>query len=164
MSNEHRSCRYWVIRPRRISAQRDLKFSISRYRCHAFVDVKALAMDMQFVNRALDIQLTILTEDQCSMSSDQVLGFVYGSKAVIDVQRQLEVLKYLAAAAMQNERARAVGLDDVADMGSKYHRAVGASFEQFFMRAALEALVACRDDLVDQVAIEIDGEGQRERE
>src|SRR5215469_11927687 len=80
MSNEHRSCRYWVIRPRRISAQRDLKFSISRYRCHAFVDVKALAMDMQFVNRALDIQLTILTEDQCSMSSDQVLGFVYGLK------------------------------------------------------------------------------------
>src|SRR5437773_12321589 len=76
---------------------------------------------------------------------------------VVDVECQIEVVEHLAAAAMQDERAGTIILDDVRHVGCEHQAAIGALIEQFLMRSALKAVVADRDDLVNQVAIEIDG-------
>src|SRR5208282_1428287 len=86
------------------------------------------------------------------------------SEVVIDVESQIEIGEHFAAPAMQDQRARAVGPDDLANMGGKNHGAVGSFFEQLLVRPALEALIARSDDLVDQVAVKIDRERQCEHE
>src|SRR5216684_1545735 len=65
---------------------------------------------------------------------------------------------------MQHERSGTIILDDLRYVGREYQAAISALIEQFFVRSTLKAVVADRDDLIDQVAIEIDGKRQREIE
>ena len=84
------------------------------------------------------------------------LGTNGSLQVVIDVQSQFEIGEDFTSPAMENQRAGAVGLNDLAHVGGKDHRAVGPLFEDFFVRPALEALVASSNHLVDQIAIKID--------
>src|SRR6266446_31964 len=86
------------------------------------------------------------------------------SQIVIDVESQIEIGEHFASPAMQYESARAVGFDDLTDVRSNDHRAARALFKQLFVRAALEALITRGNDLIDQVAVEIDCERQCEHE
>src|SRR5580658_9239882 len=61
---------------------------------------------------------------------------------------------------MQDERARAVALDKLPNVRSKNQRAVCPFLKQFLMTPLLKTIIAGGDDLVDQIAIEIDGERQ----
>jgi len=85
-------------------------------------------------------------------------------QVVIDVQGQIEIAENFTAPAMEYERARAVGFDDLADMGREDHRAVGPLFKKLFVRSLLEAVVPCGYHLVDQVAVKIDRQREGEHE
>src|SRR5581483_9348979 len=87
-----------------------------------------------------------------------------GLQVVVDLGREVEIVEHLGPAVMDDQRARTVLLDDLGNVRGEDQAAVGALFEHLLLRAALEALVAGGDDLVDQVAVEIDGEGQGEIE
>src|SRR5208282_1924554 len=75
--------------------------------------------------------------------TDQRLAAYYSARArgsngssqvVIDVQRQIEIGENFTAPAMEDERAGAIGLNDLADVGREDHRAVGPLFEKFLVR------------------------------
>jgi hypothetical protein len=85
------------------------------------------------------------------------LGSYGSSQVVINVQRQVEIAKDFTAPAMKHKRAGAIRFDDLPNMRREDHRAVGSLFEEFFVRPALEALIAGSNYLVDQVAIKING-------
>src|SRR5215472_5999621 len=96
--------------------------------------------------------------------SERALGTNGSSQVVVDVQSQVEIAEDFASPAMKDQRAGAVGLNDLTHVGGKDHRAVGPLFEEFFVRPALEALVASSNHLVDQIAVKINRQRQREHE
>src|SRR5277367_4587210 len=65
---------------------------------------------------------------------------------------------------MQDERTRAITLNEIPDVRSENQRAVRPFLKQFLMTSLLKTVVAGGEDLVDQIAIEIDGERQGEVE
>ena len=79
-------------------------------------------------------------------------------------QRQIDIVENLTAAAMQDQCPGTILFDDPGHVGSKNQTAIGALIEQLFLRPLLKALISDRDDFVDEIAIEIDGQRQRKIE
>jgi hypothetical protein len=83
-----------------------------------------------------------------------------GSQGATDIDRQIKIFEHLTLPAMQDECARAIALDEIPDVRSENQRAVRPFLKQFLMTPLLKTVIAGGDDLVDQIAIEIDGERQ----
>jgi hypothetical protein len=82
---------------------------------------------------------------------------------VIDLQCQVDVVEKAAPSMVHDQGTRTIGFKNLTHMGSEYKGAVGSFFEQLFVGPAMEALVARCDDLINQIAIEIDRQRQRKR-
>ena len=77
---------------------------------------------------------------------------------VVNLQCQVDIADEVTLPMMQDQRTRTIGFDYLTHMRGEDKRSVDPLLEQLFVRTALEALIARRDDLINQIAIKVDGQ------
>src|SRR5207237_5657811 len=87
-----------------------------------------------------------------------------GLEIVVNLQCQVDIAEDVTPPMVHDQCARTIRFDNLTHMRGEDEGAVGPLFEQLFVLPALEALVARCDDLINQIAIEIDCQRQRKRE
>src|SRR5436305_1228097 len=80
----------------------------------------------------------------------------------IDADREIEIREFAPVAVFEDQRRAAIFPYDARIVAYENHRRVTPVAEQRVVALLMEALIAHRDDLIDQETIEIDRESQRE--
>ena len=75
---------------------------------------------------------------------------------VVEGKAFFDVIEFVQASPQQNHGVVAVGFDEIRAVGDHDHGSVAAFFEELDLAALAKAIIADGDDLVHEVAIELD--------